>query len=133
MIRSSVVLPEPDGPSSASNSPLRDLEIDVVERREGAELLDDVLDFDGHLDSPSVPGGSPLRRRRHSRTVFTTSVIRASIASSEATANGADELIFVVENLDCSGMVLVSPRMWPDTTDTAPNSPIARALHSSTP
>src|SRR3954454_23260361 len=30
-------------------------------------------------------------------------------------------------------MVLVSPRMCPDTTDTAPNSPIARALHSSTP
>ena len=23
--------------------------------------------------------------------------------------------------------------MWPETTDTAPNSPIARALHSSTP
>src|SRR3954449_6711913 len=30
-------------------------------------------------------------------------------------------------------MVLVSPRIWPDTTDTAPNSPMARALHSSTP
>src|ERR1043166_8113312 len=30
-------------------------------------------------------------------------------------------------------MVLVSPRMCPDTTDTAPNSPIARALHNSTP
>src|SRR3954465_14374580 len=30
-------------------------------------------------------------------------------------------------------MVLVSPRMCPDTTDTAPNSPIARALHSNTP
>ena len=30
-------------------------------------------------------------------------------------------------------MVLVSPRMWPDTTDTAPNSPIARALHRITP
>src|SRR6202048_2951308 len=30
-------------------------------------------------------------------------------------------------------MVLVSPRMWPDTTDTAPNSPMARALQSSTP
>src|SRR4030088_2713020 len=30
-------------------------------------------------------------------------------------------------------MVLVSPRMWPDTTETAPNSPIARALHNSTP
>src|SRR4249919_1859594 len=33
----------------------------------------------------------------------------------------------------CSGSVLVSPRICPDTTDTAPNSPIARALHSSTP
>ena len=33
----------------------------------------------------------------------------------------------------CSGMVLVSPRMWPETTDTAPNSPIARALHRITP
>ena len=31
------------------------------------------------------------------------------------------------------GMVLVSPRMCPETTLTAPNSPIARALHSSTP
>src|SRR5512140_997908 len=30
-------------------------------------------------------------------------------------------------------MVLVMPRMWPDTTDTAPNSPIARALHRITP
>src|SRR5665647_1744668 len=30
-------------------------------------------------------------------------------------------------------MVLVSPRMCPETTDTAPNSPIARALHSSAP
>src|SRR4249919_32779 len=33
----------------------------------------------------------------------------------------------------CSGSVLVSPRMWPETTDTAPNSPMARAPHSSTP
>src|ERR1700736_4396579 len=30
-------------------------------------------------------------------------------------------------------MVLVSPRICPETTDTAPNSPIARALHNSTP
>src|SRR4051794_28586549 len=30
-------------------------------------------------------------------------------------------------------MVLVSPRTWPETTATAPNSPIARALQSSTP
>src|SRR3989475_3473944 len=30
-------------------------------------------------------------------------------------------------------MVLVWPRMWPETTDTAPNSPMARALHKITP
>ena len=30
-------------------------------------------------------------------------------------------------------MVLVCPRMWPLTTETAPNSPIARALHRITP
>src|ERR1700709_1046069 len=30
-------------------------------------------------------------------------------------------------------MVLVSPRMCPETTETAPNSPMARALQSSTP
>ena len=30
-------------------------------------------------------------------------------------------------------MVLVWPRMWPETTDTAPNSPIARALQRITP
>ena len=33
----------------------------------------------------------------------------------------------------CSGIVLVSPRMWPETTETAPNSPMARALHSIMP
>ena len=33
----------------------------------------------------------------------------------------------------CSGIVLVSPRMWPETTDTAPNSPMARALQRMTP
>src|SRR3569833_1021678 len=33
----------------------------------------------------------------------------------------------------CNGMVFVSPRMCPETTDTAPNSPIARALQRITP
>src|ERR1700730_4348692 len=30
-------------------------------------------------------------------------------------------------------MVLVRPRIWPDTTETAPNSPMARALQRMTP
>jgi len=29
--------------------------------------------------------------------------------------------------------VLVLPLIWPETTDTAPNSPMARALQSTTP
>ena len=59
-----------------------DLQIDVVERGEGAELLDDVLDFNGHSEL------CPSSRRR-SRTVFATSVISASSASSDAIANDA--------------------------------------------
>ncbi len=34
MMRSSVVLPHPDGPSSVTNSPLADVQRDVVERRD---------------------------------------------------------------------------------------------------
>ena len=30
-------------------------------------------------------------------------------------------------------MVLVNPRIWPETTETAPNSPMARALQIITP
>ena len=33
MMRSSVVLPQPDGPSSVTNSPSADGESDIVERR----------------------------------------------------------------------------------------------------
>src|SRR5829696_5904665 len=65
---------------------LADLQIDIVEGGKRAEFLDDVFDFNGHLDDPL---GVCPSSRRCSRTVFTTSVIRASIASSEAIANDA--------------------------------------------
>src|SRR3977135_2147740 len=65
--------------------------------------------------------------------VFTTRVTRASIASSDAIANDDTNWYSLYRISTSSGMVLVSPRMWPDTTDTAPNSPMARALQSSTP
>ena len=48
MMRSNVVLPQPDGPSSATSSPVGKVERDIVERREAAERLADVLDFDAH-------------------------------------------------------------------------------------
>ena len=33
----------------------------------------------------------------------------------------------------CSGSVFVLPRIWPETTETAPNSHIARAVQRITP
>ena len=67
-------------PEQRQQFALGDLEVDIVERCERAEFLDDVLDFNGHA------GCCPSSRCR-SRMVFATSVISASIASSEAIAN----------------------------------------------
>eukprot|EP01022_Parablepharisma_sp_SALTPOND_P004178 TRINITY_DN1187_c2_g1_i1.p1 TRINITY_DN1187_c2_g1~~TRINITY_DN1187_c2_g1_i1.p1 ORF type:complete len:554 (-),score=206.99 TRINITY_DN1187_c2_g1_i1:2173-3834(-) len=61
------------------------------------------------------------------------SVTRARKASSEATAKAPVMLNSLQRISTCSGMVLVSPRIWPETTDTAPNSPMARALQRITP
>ena len=43
-MRNVVVLPEPDGPSSAKNSPGRDVKVDAVQRSECAVALDDALE-----------------------------------------------------------------------------------------
>ena len=87
----------------------------------------------------------PLRRRstgrlRPGRDAFcvppatlTTSVTSASDVSSDATANEPGLLYSWNSFSTRSGMVSVRPAMWPETTYTAPNSPIARALHRMTP
>ena len=100
MIRSSVVLPEPEGPNSASNSPRGDFETHVVERREVAEALRDVLDGDAHGDSPVA--GAKLSdffqlaaRALRSSTTFTTSVTSANNVSSDATAKDAGVVVFL--------------------------------------
>ena len=49
MMRSSVDLPEPLGPSSAVSDAALDVERDVVEGDEVAEALGDVAHEDGHL------------------------------------------------------------------------------------
>ena len=83
IIRSSVVLPEPDGPSSATSSPVGDLEADVVERDEAAEGFAQVADLDTHaasfqpVDGRRFDGGQwhsaaspprqPFRDQRHQR------------------------------------------------------------------
>jgi hypothetical protein len=132
--RSSVVLPEPDGPSRARNSPER-ISSDVVQRRESGRIPCDVLNANFHIDGVTFQcraAGSDLGMR-HSSSDLTTSVTRASRASSEATAKAANEIIFVVEDLDLQRHGVRQPRIWPETTETAPNSPMARALQSRTP
>ncbi len=44
MTRKSVVLPQPDGPSSATTSPTRDVQRHIVERTERAVVMADGLD-----------------------------------------------------------------------------------------
>lgn len=50
-----------------------------------------------------------------------------------ATENAATMLYSLYKISICSGKVLVNPRICPDTTETAPNSPNARAVQSTTP
>ena len=88
--RSNVVLPEPDGPSSARSSPERISSDTPCSAGNAVERLDDVCD----AKTPSAPQGWRLRAassapKRHSNSVFMTSVTSASMASSEATAKAA--------------------------------------------
>ena len=104
MMRSSVVLPEPDGPSRATSSPAGTVEADVLQGGEAAELLADIFDLDAHIvtfrwhqDRGSSLAVRPSSiasccRTFHSTTVLTTRVTRASRASSEATAKAAAKL-----------------------------------------
>ena len=65
MMRSSVVLPEPDGPSSATSSPGRTSRLTSSQRGEAAEALADVLDCDAHaVASFSARRCRRARRRR---------------------------------------------------------------------
>ena len=47
IIRSVVVLPQPEGPSSEKNSPLRDVEVEVVDHGLLAELLGQAAEAHG--------------------------------------------------------------------------------------
>ncbi len=53
MMRSSVVLPQPDGPEQRDELARREIEADVVQRDEAAERFADVADFDAHAASGS--------------------------------------------------------------------------------
>ena len=96
MIRSSVVLPEPTGPSSATSSPSGIVEADVAQRRGTRRSV--LLMFwtvDAHrlplpVSAQRLAGAAAASAIR--RTLFAASVTSASSASSEATANAATKL-----------------------------------------
>ena len=85
-MRSSVVLPHPDGPEHRHELALPERQADVVERHHRAEAVGDVLDGDGrrllaHSGTTSATSSSPLaalrraaRRANRNATSQSTSV-----------------------------------------------------------
>src|SRR5690606_6769630 len=82
-----------------------------------------------HFDTPRTV--SPLTWR--AATLLMTRVTSARPVRTEATANDAWNWYSLNRISTCSGRVLVAPRMRPDTTETAPNSPSTRALQRMAP
>ena len=89
MIRSSVVLPEPEGPSRANQLARHDRRL-TSSSAGTAERLGDVADFNAHCPRRALRWHG--RCAFHSTIVLATSVTRASSASSEATAKAAAKL-----------------------------------------
>src|SRR5258708_51715 len=128
-----------------------DREGDIFDGGHFAELFGDVLDFYTHLRfsrarkavSVSDPGSRKFcalwafwnsRACFHSRKVLISSVNNASTASKLATAKASAVVFSPFHSFSTyRGIVVVRPEILLDTTETAPNSPIARALHRMTP
>ena len=126
MIRSSVDLPLPLGPSSAISAPSPTVTETSSSAANVAEVLADVARFDRHQTAVSA------RVRRVSRFI-NTSVANASSASTTAAVYAPVASKFSKRACTYSGSVCVSPSMRPETMLTAPNSPSARAVVSTTP
>ena len=123
MMRSSVDLPPPLGPSSAVSWPGRDAHGDVVEGDEVAEALADAGDLDAQRLAPPSAGGCE------------TTTMQATDDEGQQERGGVGAALVEVEVLllDHQGGGRVSPSTLPDTTLTAPNSPSDRARLSTTP
>src|SRR5207245_3383384 len=97
----------------------------VVARGELPDFVGGVADFDAPAAPRGGASGRAARPDRHSTRLLTSRVTRARKARREATANAAWKLYSLYRISTWSGIVLVSPRMWPETTDTPPHSRIA--------
>src|SRR4029079_1146772 len=105
------------GAEQGEERSVRHLEADVVDRREAAEALADVLDQDAHVYF-SVGGSLVIATRgiSFSRRLLTMSVTSATNVRSEATANEPGRLYSWNSFSMRSGMVSVWPAMCPETT-----------------
>ena len=103
MMRRSVVLPEPDGPSNATSSPEGIFRADIVERGKLPEFLRDMFRFDAHAICPS-----PFQRRGFRqltpRSPFDNSLDQQGGQSQQGQQGRhrecGRELVFVVKNFD---------------------------------
>ena len=68
----------------------------------------------------------------HSIAALAIRVKTASSASTEATVKAA-WLLYSFQSFSMRNGMVSFTSTWPDTTDTAPNSPKARAVHRITP
>src|SRR5438093_7098737 len=129
-------LPRAGGAEERQQRAARHLEAHLVESDERPEGLRHALDRDAHA-SPrwvcSRVASARSRRVFHSSAVFANSVTSASMASTDDSAKAPGRLYSWKSFSTRRGMVSVFPAMWPETTYTAPNSPIARALQRITP
>ena len=69
IMRSVVVLPQPDGPSIVKNSPRRHLQVDAVDGDDVAEALGQLLELDlslhqSHLQAATAAASLPPAKRR---------------------------------------------------------------------
>src|SRR3989442_1740185 len=128
-------LPGPRRAEQSEQIAVGHVEVHAAQCDEAAERLADALDADAHRMPADVfcAGRFAVEGRRLSRWTFAINVKIASNVRSDATANDPRRLYSWNSFSIRSGIVSVWPAMWPDTTYTAPNSPIARALHRMIP
>ncbi len=99
MMRSRLVLPEPEGPSRATSSPVGTVRLtsftatkepkDFVTLRTSIDIVEPLRAAPAARHASST---APACLPRHSTSVFATRVTRARKASREATANAAWKL-----------------------------------------
>ena len=84
-MRNKVVLPEPDGPSRATNSPAPTCRLTSSTAVKSAELFADIANLDTHAFTPRIAASSSI-------IFFAASVTKATKLNREATENAAAKL-----------------------------------------